>query len=234
MMQTMKKLIPLVATAAAIAVGSGCGKETVSTNATASVATSIVANSGSSGQSGTVGTQLASAISVHVSDQNGNAMKGAVVTWAVVGSGGSVDSTTSHTDANGNATTHWTLGNAVGTALLNASIANGAVVSITANAVAGLGASLTKVSGDNQTVTGVGTVSAPMVVQLKDVLGNPVSGATITWSSASGGALSANSSTTDATGKAQITVTTAATPRTYSVQASASGAGSVTFTMTGN
>lgn len=234
MMQAMKKLIPLVATAAAIAVGSGCGKESVTTNAQVSVATSIVANSGSSGQSGQTGSQLASAISVHVSDQNGGAMSGALVTWAVVGAGGSVDSTTSRTNASGDAVTHWTLGNVVGTATLNATIASGAFVSITANVLASVSSSLTKVSGDNQTVTGIGTVSAPMVVKLTDFLGAPVAGATITWSSTSGGVLSANSSTTDANGNAQITVTTAATPRTYSIQASASGASAVTFTMTGN
>jgi Bacterial Ig-like domain (group 1) len=232
MNQSLKKMMPLVATVAAvIAVGSACGKDAATTQV--SVATSIVANAGSSGQTGAISGMLAAPISVHVTNQGATAMSGAIVTWSVVAPGGSIDSATSTTNSNGDAITHWTLGSIVGAQSLKATIVGGSFVSITANAVAGASTLLAKVSGDAQTVAGAGTVSAAMVVKLTDALGNPVIGATITWASGSGGTLSATSTTTDATGRAQITVTTAATARLYSIGATASGIVAVTFTMTG-
>jgi len=233
MIHHMRRLAPFAAgIAAVVAVGAGCSKDTATTQV--NVATSIVANAGSSGQTGAISVALATPISVHVTNQNASAMSGAIVTWAIVAPGGTLDSATSTTNANGDAVTHWTLGSLVGAQTLHATIVGGSFVSITASAVAGAATLLAKFSGDAQTVTGSGTVSAPMVVRLTDALGNAVIGATVTWASTSGGTLSAATSTTDANGKAQITVTTAATARAYVVTATASGIAAATFTMTGN
>jgi adhesin/invasin len=216
----------LVASVAMVAVA--CGSDS---NETPLVATSIAANSGSSGQTGPAGQALANPISVHVTDQDGNAFSGATVTWSVVGGGGSVDAATSLSDASGNATVHWTLGAAAGVDSLTASLANGQVVTITATATAAATNVLLKVSGDSQSVK-VATATAPLVVKLTNG-GTAVSGATIAWTVTGGGTLSAASTTTDATGTASVTLTTAATAGTMTVTASGPSNTSVTFTVTG-
>ena len=207
-----------------------CGSD--NNNAAPLVATSITLNSGSSGQTATVGKALTNPVSVHVTDQNGNPFSGATVTWSVVGAGGSVDAATSTTNSTGDATVHWTLGATAGTDSLTASIANGQSVTITATATAASsGNTFTKVSGDSQSVK-VGTVTQPLVVKLMSSGGTAVSGATVTWSVAGGGTLSATSTTTDATGTTSVTLTTAAAAGTATVTATA-GTSTVTFTVTG-
>ena len=175
------------------------------------LASSISVSAASNGQTGVVGQPLAQPIVVHVSDQNGAALANAVVGWTVVSGGGSVSASTSLTDASGDASVTWTLGQAAGVDSLQAAIATGASVIITANATANGQASLNKISGDNQTILS-GTTSAPMVVQVVDQFGNPVANATVTWAATGGGTLSATSTTTDASGNTQVTLTTSAPP----------------------
>ena len=217
-------------TAATAMVAVACGGD--DNNETPLVATSISVNTGSGGQTATVGTALANPVSVHVTDQNGNPFSGATVTWSVVSAGGSVDAATSTTNSTGDATVHWTLGATAGTDSLTASIANGQSVTITATATAASsGNTVAKVSGDSQSVK-AGTATQPLVVQVMSTGGTAVSGATVTWTTTGGGTLSATSSTTDATGKTSVTLTTAATAGAATVKATV-GTSSVTFTVTG-
>jgi adhesin/invasin len=199
-------------------------------NVVALVATFISVNAGSNGQTGTAGEQLANPISVHVTDQNSNALAGVSVAWAVVGAGGSVSTASSLTNANGDATVLWTLGTAVGLDSLTASIATGASVTITATATAA-GSTIAKISGDNQSVT-AGTNSAPMVVKVSNANGTGIAGATVNWTVVNGGALSAPSSTTDANGLASVVLATSAAPGTATVTATGPN-GAVQFSVTG-
>jgi Bacterial Ig-like domain (group 1) len=224
---TRASLAVLTAFGAMVAVG--CNDNNA--NLAALVATFITANAGSSGQTGVAGQALPNPISVHVTDQNNNSFIGAVVSWSVVGAGGSVSSATSITDANGNATVNWTLGTAVGVDSLVASIPIGASVTITATATAAVTA-LLKVSGDNQTVV-AGTTSQPLVVRVANANGTGISGATVTWVVANGGTLSANSTLTDANGDAQVTLATSAVPGTATVTATGPSGAQQTFSVTG-
>ncbi|HEV8449105.1 MAG TPA: Ig-like domain-containing protein [Gemmatimonadaceae bacterium] len=198
-------------------------------NLAALVATFITVNAGSNGQTGTAGQQLANPISVHVTDQNSNALAGVSVAWAVVGAGGSVSTASSLTNANGDATVLWTLGTAVGLDSLTASIATGASVTITATATAA-GSTIAVISGDNQSVT-AGTNSAPLVVKISNANGTGIAGATVTWTTDSG-ALSAPSSTTDANGLASVVLATNPAPGTATVTATGPN-GAVHFSVTG-
>jgi adhesin/invasin len=193
-------------------------------------ATTITASSATNGQTGVVGTALAQPVAVVVADQNGAPLAGATVNWAVTAGGGSVASSTSVTDASGNATVVWTLGQSVGTDTLTASIAGGANAIITATATAAAASAVHVTSADTLTVA-AGATTAPLVVKVVDQFGNPISGATVTWSVAGGGTLSATSSTTDATGSTQVTLTTAAAG-TYTVTAKSGTLTAVTFTIT--
>ncbi len=225
---TRASLAMLTAFGAMVAVG--CSDS--DNNLAVLVATFITANAGSSGQTAVAGSLLPNPVSVHVTDQNNNPLAGAVVSWAVVGAGGSVSQATSITNATGDATTNWTVGLAVGTDSLVASIPIGASVTITANVIASV-TSLLKVSGDNQTVT-AGTNSQPLVVQVTNANGSGVAGATVTWAITSGGgALSATSTVTDATGTASVVLATNPTPGTATVVATGPSGAIQTFAVTG-
>lgn len=85
-------------------------------------ATAVVAVSGNR-QEGLVGTALAQPLVVQVSDQYGNPVANATVTFAVTAGGGSVAPATATTTANGQASAAWTLGTSVGTQGVSASAA---------------------------------------------------------------------------------------------------------------
>src|SRR4051812_5894045 len=93
---------------------------------------------------------------------------------------------------------------------------------------------IAKTSGDAQTGTLSSTLASPLVVTVKSAAGAPVSGVVVTWTVATGnGALSAATSTTDASGHASVRWTLDGTFLATSVKASITGA-SVTFTAFGN
>jgi Bacterial Ig domain/Bacterial Ig-like domain (group 1) len=79
------------------------------------------------------------------------------------------------------------------------------------------------VSGDDQSGI-VGTVlSDPLSVRITTDSGNPVEGVTVSWAAASGGSVSAATSTTDIEGVARVLRTLGPTPGPYATQAEASG-----------
>ena len=125
----------------------------------------------------------------------------------------------------------WTLGTTAGTDSLQASIAGGANTFIAGDGDGRRGVSRDITSGDIQTVD-AGTTTAPLVVKVVDQFGNPVANATVTWAVTGGGTLSATTSTTDATGSTQVTLTTAAAPGNYTVTATSGTLTPVTFTIT--
>jgi hypothetical protein len=93
---------------------------------------------------------------------------------------------------------------------------------------------ITKTSGDAQQGTLSSPLAAPLVVTVTTFAGAPVSDATVTWTATSGnGALSAASSTTDASGHASVRWTLDGTFLATSVKASITGS-SVVFTALGN
>ncbi len=196
------------------------------------VGTTLTANTGVNAQTGTVGQALALPISVHLTDQNGTAVPGVAISWTVTG-GGSVDSASSTTNSSGDAITYWTLGTAAGIDSLQAATSNGVSLVITATAAPGPFANLAKVSGDSQAVA-AGSAAQPLVVKTVDQYGNGVPGVVVNWSVAGSGTLSTTTTTSDASGLAQVVLTTAATPGGDSVTANAGSAASVTFTLTGS
>ncbi len=224
---TRASLAVLTAFGAMVAVG--CSDN--DNNLAALVATFITANAGSSGQTGVAGQVLANPISVHVTDQNNNPLVGATVTWQVVGAGGSVSNATTLTNTNGDTQVNWTLGSAIGTDSLIASIPIGASVTIVATVTANP-TNLAKISGDNQTVV-AGTASQPMVVRVENANGAGIAGATVNWTVANGGTLSAASSITDANGNASVTLLTSNVAGTATVTATGPSGAQQTFSITG-
>ena len=91
-------------------------------------------------------------------------------------------------------------------------------------------ASLTKVSGDNQSGTPDSALANPFVVEVKDEDGDVIEGVRVAFSvTAGGGRLSETSATTDANGHAESTLTLGSRAGINSVQASVPGVDPVTF-----
>jgi hypothetical protein len=70
------------------------------------------------------------------------------------------------------------------------------------------------------------------VAAASDSLGNRVGGVAVTWA-ATGGALTAATTTTGASGDAEVVFTSDPAPRSYAVSATATGLGTVVFTVVG-
>jgi uncharacterized protein YfaS (alpha-2-macroglobulin family) len=90
---------------------------------------------------------------------------------------------------------------------------------------------LSVVSGGAQTGA-VGTaLASPVVVQVQDASGKPVSGVTVTWIAANG-ATSSPESVSDSTGRVSVTWTLGATPGSEALSATAPGVNAVTVLAT--
>ena len=232
----MKYVIPcrslarIAAFSAVAAMLAACSKSDSATSPTPGLM--ITADQSTNAQVAPVGTAPARAIEVHVSDQNGAAIPGAVVTWTVVSHAGVTSVPTSMTDATGTATVTWTLDTLARLDSMTASVSSGAKATITATGTPGAATTSSKFSGDAQTVAS-GAVSAPLIVMVKDRYGNGVSGIPVAWAVTGGGSLSSSSTLTDASGMAQVTLHLSTTAGPYTIQATAAALAAVSFHLTG-
>lgn len=120
------------------------------------------------------GQELPSPITVLVQDRYGNSVPETSVTFSA-NDGGSVSPTLVNTNAEGLASTNWTLGVSLGTQTLDIIVHGITSDSVAASASEATVASITKISGDNQSTTQYLTTSLqPLVVSVVDSLGNPV------------------------------------------------------------
>jgi uncharacterized protein (TIGR03437 family) len=157
-------------------------------------------------QSGTPGQKLPMALVIQVTDAFGNILGGVPVTWSVVTPGTvTLSSIISTSDSNGEASALATLGNIAGNAQVKVTAGSvSATFTMTVNIPS---AGIAKVSGDAQT-TLIGTAfPAPLVVSVVDASGNPVQGATVTWTVTGGATVGSASTPTGANGQASTTVT---------------------------
>ncbi len=174
------------------------------------VATAVpasIAINGGDNQSAPTGAPVPVQPSVIVRDALNNPLAGIPVNFAVTGGGGSIAGAAATTNSSGVATLEsWTLGPAPGPNTLSAS--TGSLPPVTFNATGiGVGppASVALVAGNNQAaVPGTGVPVAP-AVRVRDVLNQPVPGATVTFAITRGaGSLVGSVATTDAAGIATL------------------------------
>jgi adhesin/invasin len=185
-------------------------------------------------QNATVGTAVAIAPAVHVTDQFGNDVSNVTVTFAVSGGGGSVAGATQSTDMNGAAAVgSWTLGTTVGVNELTASVGSLAVV-FAATGTPGAPANIVIVTGGGQSATVNTAVAVAPTVRVTDMHGNAVPDVTVTFAVESGsGSTTGAAPSTDSDGNATLgswTLGTSAGDNT--LRASVNGV-SVLFTATG-
>jgi hypothetical protein len=201
--------------------------------ATSGSATGVAIVSGNE-QSGVPGTALAQPLVVQVNDASGNPVAGAPVTWVVTGGGGTLDPSTSTTDATGRASSVWTLGPAPGSNTAEAVVSGVGQATFTATGLVGTPNEIRIVSGNGQSGPAGQRLGSDLVVVVLDERDNPIAGATVAWQVRSGGgSVDPATSTTDASGRASARWTLGTAPGNNTLEASVSGAGSVTFQATG-
>ncbi len=201
--------------------------------ATSGSATGVVIVSGNE-QSGVPGTALVLPLVVQVNDAGGNPVTGAPVTWVVTGGGGTLDPSTSTTDASGRASSVWTLGSTPGTNTADAVVSGVGQATFTATGLVGTPNEIRIVSGNGQTGQTGQRLGADLVVLVLDERDSPIPGAAVAWQVQSGGgSVDPASSATDASGRASSRWTLGPTPGANTLQATVPGAGAVTFQATG-
>jgi adhesin/invasin len=202
------------------------GSSTGTDGSTSSNGMNVAADSAFALRAAVVGTSMPAQVRVTL---NGTPVVGAVVTWTPATRSGTVSPTASATDSAGYAVATWIVGDSVGTQTLTASI-TGASANLVVDASAGPATTLTKVTTDSSSV--VAGSSLLLTVRTTDKYGNTVSGVPVSWTS-SNGDLSLTSTTTGATGQAEVAFTTPAAPGLSTVTASVAGFGTATFKVVG-
>ena len=211
------------------------GSLSASATVTVQQAATVLAIVSGDDQTGTVGQVLSEPLVVRVEDRGGSAVSGASLLFTAGDGSGSVTETTATSDADGRASTTWTLGTTAGPQEVTAAIAGvgSAEISLSATAIAGEPTTFTKESGDQQDGETGQPLPDPVVVALRDEFGNGVPGTAVTFTIASGGGtVSPAGATTGSDGAAQATWTMGNAVRATSLTASTAGFPALGFTAT--
>ncbi len=199
-------------------------------------ATQLLAFAGG-GQIDTVGQLLGLPLEVLARAADGLGVGGVAVHFRALTGGGSVTDSVVVTDGAGHARTTVTLGGLPGGQTFEAAVAglSGSPVTFGVVALAGPPAQLLAIAGLGQLATVATALLTRPAVQLKDAGGNPVAGASVTFTvSGGGGSLTGGTQLTNAAGIATVgswTLGTIAGPNTLT--ASAPGVTPVVFSATG-
>jgi adhesin/invasin len=199
----LRRFVPAIVIAGAILAACSSNDD----NTTTPKASAIAVISGNA-QTGIVGTPLPLPLVVKVTDQNGAAMSGVLVSFTATG-GATLKAASASTDANGLATDSLTLlGSTVGSDTVTASVSGVTTSAIFAfTATAATPSVLAIVSGNTQTgVVGTG-LTLPLVVKVTGQNGAGVSGVTVTFAATGGASLQSPSAVTDASGQATDSLT---------------------------
>jgi len=158
-------------------------------------------------QAGSVGQQLPVAVVVKVEDQSGRAVRHESITFRVTEGGGSVSHGAAVTDADGTASTRWTLGTVAGASQrLVATVASAPQLEVTfsATAVPGVAAALFPDSGSGQTAASGARLPQRLVASVRDQYGNGVPGETVFFvTTTNSGTVDSAIATTDQAGRAR-------------------------------
>ena len=194
---------------------------------------SKVAIGGGNNQSGDVGQKLANVLLASITDSCNNPVAGAAATWQIIQGSASLTNTVSTSDSFGHVSTGLVFGQIAGPVQVKVSIAGGASVTFQlTNDIMLSGISV--VSGNNQTAVIGQVFASPLVVLVVDNNHNPVSGIEVTFNVASGSSgtiVTPTTINTDATGKAQASVTAGTAAGAVVITAAITGF-STTFNLT--
>ena len=208
-------------------------------NTTGAPAT-VTVSSGSV-QSAIVGTSFNNSLTALVKDAFNNPVPGASVTFSAPGSGASAtfSGSPATTNASGLASVNCTANTVAGAYSVTASVAGAATsASFSLTNTSGAPAFLVVSSGTPQSTTVGTSFASPLVALVMDSLGNPVAGATVTFTAPGTGASITVSggvtAATDASGFASVSCIANTVAGTYSVNAAVSTIAPVSYSLTNN
>ncbi len=185
--------------------------------------TTAIAKASNSGdaQTGPVGQPLGAPLQVVVTD-GGAPAAGATVTWSTTGTAGSLSPVSTATDANGIASSSWSLGTVAGPQSAQATLsgASGSPVTFAATATAGEPTTLAQAGGNNQTGQINTALAQPVQAKVTDEFGNAVAGVDVAWS-ATGATVAAPTVPSNGSGISAATVTLGATAGPITITAAA-------------
>ncbi len=209
----------------------GVRSVTFTETATPGPAKWVVLSSGGN-QSAQVTASLPAPVVVKVTDQYGNSIAGMSVTFADGGAGGSFSANPVTTNGSGLASTIYTTSTKAGAITLTATGSGLDILKISETVAAGPPAAVTIIAGNNQTGPPSTTLPQALTVRVTDRYGNPVPGASTSYSDGgAGGSFSATPVSTDSTGEASCSYTTPSPTGTIKITVSA-GSAQATFTET--
>jgi adhesin/invasin len=157
-------------------------------------------------QQATLGSALAESLAVRVADAFGNPVPSVTVAWAPPLQNGAVNPVASQTNAQGIAKTAWTLGTRLDIPhVVTALVPSVPPATFSATAALPSDARVEKIGGDSQTGTLAGALTDSLRARLVLANGAPVGGALLRWRvTAGGGSLSADTTRTNADGRAAV------------------------------
>jgi adhesin/invasin len=177
---------------------------------------------------GRAGMPLVQPVTLRFTDSLGVALVGVPVTWTLL-DGGTIDAG-SRTDSLGGATARWTLAARAGRQRLLAQVGNPRLIppfAIAASAEPRGAAAIAVTGGVGQRAPAGSTLAKPVILMLRDSLGNGIGGAVLTARTAQG-ALSDSTLTTNPQGRATLRWTLGPTAGDQVVEVRTAGLDSVT------
>jgi Bacterial Ig-like domain (group 1) len=190
----------------------------------------VVTVTGGNAQTAKVATALPAPIKVHAANPyNGQPDVGATVNFSDGGKGGSFNPASAVTDANGNASTTYTVPQKAGTYTLTISGTGFGNVTTTATATPAAAVRIIAWGGAKQTGAAGSNLANPIIAQAQDAYNNGVPGVTIHFTANNGAVPSPPSVATDANGLARTTLQLPTTVSTVTVAASSTGLKNMNF-----
>jgi adhesin/invasin len=184
----------------------------------------VVTITGGNVQTATVASALPAPIKVNAANPyNGQPDVGATVTFSDGGKGGTFNPGSAVTDANGNASTTYTVPQKAGTYTLTISGSGFGNVTATATATPGPATRIIAYGGAKQTGAAGSNLANAVIAQAQDTYKNGVPGVTINFTANKGAVPNPSSVVTDANGLARTTLQLPTTVSTVTVTASSAG-----------
>jgi hypothetical protein len=191
---------------------------------------------GGNAQTATVGTALPAPIQFQVANPyNGQLDVGATLNFsdgcvkAGASTCGSFSPASAVTDANGNASTAYTVPTKAGAYTLTISGTGVGTITTTATATVGAAVKIIQYSGAKQTGAAGSILAKPVIAEVQDVYKNGVPGVTVNFSANKGAIPSPSSAVTGVNGLASTTLQLPTTAATVTLTASSAGLKNMTF-----
>ncbi|TVP58944.1 MAG: hypothetical protein EA351_02465 [Gemmatimonadales bacterium] len=187
---------------------------------------------GGDGQTAPAGQAVSTDPQVRLLDEVGLPVPGEPVTFSVTGGGGTVSggsSASQTTNGQGRASVPWVLGSASAEQSLLVSHSAAPPVGFSATADLSAPTSLAVISGSGQSADPGQTLASPVVVELRDLAGDPVEGIAVSWTASGDGSVGPAATQTNAQGRAQATWTLGSAAGSQSLTASAAGLTATAF-----